>query len=364
MYKYLITINPLGVLYGSAGAFLSPENLVGSSNAKFPPDAYTLSGLFFAANKVKPFTDHEELKKLHVAGPFWAGLDDPEYFYLPIPWTKIVNAEKNRADEWEIRNNKWYRKYQDEYIRDGEERAKIEPDCRWQKVNYWNDSAEQILKNDGGGKDPWAYTPVLHPKLLKNERCVDQNESYAQKKGGLFLENCVQMGYGEEGDETCLVYLSTHPIPNGWYCFGGESHLVEITSLQLSENSSIINMLKEKIQRSFALITPGVWGSNRFSRRYPDSEQTTFPKPSHILTDRPLPYRYRIGNNRGGGRLGRGRYAVPSGTVYVFEEPLNKSWWGDDNESAFPDEWFPHEGFSLRQLGCGLCLPLTVIGID
>ncbi|TVR08330.1 MAG: CRISPR-associated protein, partial [Phormidium sp. GEM2.Bin31] len=45
MFPYLITIRPLGILYASAGGFLSPENLVGRAQAKFPPDAYTLSGL-------------------------------------------------------------------------------------------------------------------------------------------------------------------------------------------------------------------------------------------------------------------------------------------------------------------------------
>jgi CRISPR-associated protein Cmr3 len=71
-----------------------------------------------------------------------------------------------------------------------------------------------------------------------------------------------------------------------------------------------------------------------------------------------------LGDTKGKGRLGRGRYAVPAGTVYVFDKPLNKSWWGDENDSGFPDEWFPNEGFSLKQLGCGLCLPLNIIGID
>jgi len=36
MFKYLAIIEPLGFLYGSAGRFLSPENLVGRSGANFP----------------------------------------------------------------------------------------------------------------------------------------------------------------------------------------------------------------------------------------------------------------------------------------------------------------------------------------
>jgi CRISPR-associated protein Cmr3 len=345
MYKYLIVINPLGFLYGSTGAFLSPENLVGRSGSKFPPDACTLSGLFFAANQSEPFIDHQELKKLHVAGPFWAKLNALEYFYVPIPWTKIINLESGQSDEWEIRNDKWYRK-----------ENSLDPDCRWHSINYWDFPAKHILGK--GTNDPWKYISILHPKLVKNERCVEE-------EGGLFLENAVQMGYyprDDQKDETCLVYLSTHEIPKGWYCFGGESHLVEITSQKIS-NSKILEILRKKIERSCALITPGVWGSTRFSHRYPNPEHIKFPKPSHILTDRPSPYRYRLGDTKGKGRLGRGRYAVPAGTVYVFDEPLNRSWWGDD-DSGFPTEWFPNEGFSMKQLGCGLCLPLAIGGVN
>ncbi|MEC4813306.1 MAG: CRISPR-associated protein [Scytonema sp. PMC 1069.18] len=349
MYRYLIIINPLGFLYGSAGAFLSPENLVGRSGAKFPPDASTLSGLFFGANKTEAFIEHEELKTLHIAGPFWAELDNPEYFYIPIPWTKIINQEEHQTDEWQIQNGKWYR---------SEETKDIKPDCRWQTVNSWEDSAEEIFRNESVAQDPWKYTSILHPKLEKNERCV-------REEGGLFLENSVQMGYHSRDNdkkETCLVYLSTHKIPEGWYCFGGENHLVEISSMELPDDSWILKLLRQKIQRSCALITPGVWGSTRYSHRYP--QHPTFPKPSYILTDRPSPYRYRVGDNQGKGRLGRGRYAVPAGTVYVFDEPLNKSWWGEENEPGFPEEWFPNEGFYLKQLGCGLCLPLTIAGVN
>ncbi|MGG6263924.1 hypothetical protein ACQ4M3_10815 [Leptolyngbya sp. AN03gr2] len=51
-------------------------------------------------------------------------------------------------------------------------------------------------------------------------------------------------------------------------------------------------------------------------------------------------------------RLSRGRYAVPAGTVYVLQEPLEIPWqdWSID--------WFPKEGPSLKRWGCGLALPL------
>ena len=52
MFNYLILIHPLGFMYGSAGGFLSPENLVGRSGSKFPPEATTLAGLFLL--QIKP----------------------------------------------------------------------------------------------------------------------------------------------------------------------------------------------------------------------------------------------------------------------------------------------------------------------
>lgn len=347
MYRYLITINPLGFMYGSAGAFLSPENLVGRSGAKFPPDAPTLAGLFFGANKEEPFIEHQKLKKeLYVAGPFWAELDNPEYFYVPIPWTKIINLEAEQTDEWIIKENKWQR----------EDECDIEPDCRWQNISSWWDSADAIQRNENAAGNPWKFVSMLHPKLDKHQRCT-------QEENGLFLENLVEMGFhlrdGEQ-KETCLVYLSTYALPSGWYTFGGENHLVEVESIELLDDSPILELLNQKIERSCALITPGIWGSNRYSYRYP--QQESFPEPSHILTDRPSPFRYRVGDNNGSGRLGRGRYATPPGTVYVFDEPLNKTWWGED-ESGFPEEWFPKEGFSLKQLGCGLCLPVSIDGV-
>ena len=82
MFKYLITISPLGLMYGSAGAFLSPENLVGRSGAKFPPDAATLAGLFLSTNHAsgEAIARHEALtENLYVAGPFWAKRDEPGY---------------------------------------------------------------------------------------------------------------------------------------------------------------------------------------------------------------------------------------------------------------------------------------------
>ena len=85
-----------------------------------------------------------------------------------------------------------------------------------------------------------------------------------------------------------------------------------------------------------------------------------------MLTDRPIPYRYRLGERKideqgkhyQAGRMSRGRYAVPTGTVYVFKNPLNQPW------CEWSEEWFPKEGFSLKLLGCNLCLPLNIEGVE
>jgi CRISPR-associated protein Cmr3 len=108
--------------------------------------------------------------------------------------------------------------------------------------------------------------------------------------------------------------------------------------------------INQPINRTFALITPATWGSNRLSYRHPQHE--TFPQTIEMLTDKPLPYRYRAKGN-----LGRGRYAVPAGSVYVLAEPINKPWWEWD------EAWFPKEGYSLKQVGCGLCLPTEIKGV-
>ncbi len=176
-------------------------------------------------------------------------------------------------------------------------------------------------------------------------------------------------------EDISLVYLSTHKLPDGWYRFGGEGHLVEITSHGLNKDSVINKLLNTPIQRGFALITPGVWGTNNLSKRYPTALKTDY-KLSHLLTDRPIPFRYRLGKgeSKNSSVLGVGRYAVPAGTVYVLKQNLNKTWW------EFPNEWFPQskgqpssqqatsenesQNTLLKQLGCGLCLPITIKGVE
>jgi len=218
------------------------------------------------------------------------------------------------------------------------------------------------LQGKGGKKpevktNPWKFLPHLHPRLRENERHV--NTDAADNQGSLFLENAVQLN-----PETCLVYLSNEEIPEGWYRFGGEGHLVEIRCEAIAEPAK--TLLAQPLQRSFALITPAIWGSNRLSYREPRVNQgnewqsvwydnESHPKP--MLTQRSQPMRFRLGNQKDGPPnqpklLSRGRYAVPPGTVYIVDQPLNQTW------QEWPKDWFPTEGYSFKRWGCGLSLPL------
>jgi CRISPR-associated protein Cmr3 len=340
-FQYLITITPLGLLYGSAGAFLSPENLVGRSGSKFPPDAAAVSGLVLSANRQSGLEDHAVLKQdLHIAGPFWAkSVDDAESFYVPIPRHRIVGD--GNEDEWRLNDQGQWQRGSDL------KKQKLECEYYWQRINDWQRSTKDI-RRESAERVPWKSVPFLHPQMQTQQRHV-------LEKDGLFLENAVQMD-----EEACLVYLSTHAIPEGWYRLGGEGHMVEVTSQAIAPQSKIYQLLQTKIKKAFALITPGVWGSTRFSYRYPQHE--SFPHQDiQMLMDRPVPFRYRIGKSeRDGhesGRLSRGRYAVPAGSVYVLNQALEKTWW------EFPEVWFPQEGFPLRHLGCGLCLPVEIQGL-
>jgi CRISPR-associated protein Cmr3 len=69
-FTHLLQITPLGLLYGSAGGFLSPENLVGRSGNKFPPSSATVSGLYAQVNTEKAEKKTWLLPDLCLAGPF------------------------------------------------------------------------------------------------------------------------------------------------------------------------------------------------------------------------------------------------------------------------------------------------------
>ena len=348
LFKYLILIEPLGFLYGSAGRFLSPENLVGRSGMSFPPSAATVSGVFAAAY------GNDAIQDLYLAGPFWGETSEVESnkqdFYVPTPFTYLVKNQKIQHQlTWKKPEN-W-----DEYgwfdENDESPVGKFDKGS-WIKISSWENPRE--VK-----PSPWKFSPHLHPRLERDERrVVRKSEDSDDDQGSLFLENAVEMESG-----TGLVYLSTHSIPSDWYRFGGEGHLVEINCIELSQHWK--NLLKKDIQEKFALITPAVWGSNRLSYREPISLQKGNLENNNqsvwsvetLYTSRPFPFRYRLGDaknskNNPPKRLSRGRYAVPPGTVYILETPLNKPW------IAWDKDWFPREGPSLKRWGCGLALPL------
>jgi CRISPR-associated protein Cmr3 len=354
MFKFLIIVRPLGLLYGSAGAFLSPENLVGRSGTKFPPDAATLAGLFLSTNREKPFTDHQKLKmNLTIAGAFWSKdshVKDGD-FYVPVPRSLII--DENKTDTWEMQDGKWHRSKKDE---------DINTTYTWQTISSWGKRVDLIRKH-GVAAAPWKFIPILHPTLDMEQRHVRIPKSN-NDRGSLFLENAVQMQ-----EDSCLVYLSTDEMPDGWYRFGGENHLVEITSQPLDRD--ILDLLNQPIERAFALICPAVWGTNNLSCRYPKEPSFSSKRPA-MLTDRPTPFRHRMvksnDKNQRTNKLSIGRYAVPEGTVYVLEDKLDEkydTWW------KFPLEWFPNgkkalsidqRSLPLKHLGCGLCLPIEIKG--
>lgn len=188
----------------------------------------------------------------------------------------------------------------------------------------------------------WRSIPHLHPKLKQDERRVDENS-----QGSLFLENGIQLD-----PDACLIYLPNMEIEEGWYRFGGEGHIVNLRCEKLANDTQ--ELLTKAVERSFALITPAVWGSNRLSYRKPiclkDSNEKNWSVEA-LLTERAIPYRYRMGGEGKTKNLSRGRYAVPAGSVYILSDPL-PAW------QKWTDDWFPKEGPSLKRWGCGLALPL------
>jgi CRISPR-associated protein Cmr3 len=359
-FEYLIMIKPLGFLYGSAGRFLSPENLVGRSGNSFPPSSATLSGIFAYQFR----EDQKKLKNLQLGGPFFADNDNPNNFYVPTPFNCLVKEEKIQyilfwqQRKWQTNiNGEWQNPPHDKFTEN-----------TWIAIADW----EKLLSEDDNElpsvkTTPWKFIPHLHPKLKLDERCVLQEE-----EGSLFLENGVQLD-----PDYCLVYLSNTKIENGWYRFGGEGHIVELECKKMA--NSVRKLLNQPLGCTFATITPAIWGSNRFSFRAPQvqppaDDQDRENIPNHLqqlcwhgrrvealLTGRAKPFRYRLGNRKLSEneqqqdqvkRLSRGRYAMPAGTVYVLDKPLNKKW--EDWDEA----WFPTEGYSFKRWGCGLSLSM------
>lgn len=369
-FNYLIIIQPLGFLYASAGRFLSPENLVGRSGTSFPPSAATVSGLFAAS-----YSNNQEIQDLCIAGPFWGKIDEvlsqtkieelKQNFYVPTPSIYLVTTmielktsgrrtgKISHKISWDTDQEGWF----DE---EGKEASGKFNGGTWLAIAHWNNPTEVE-------EPPWKSCPHLHPKLETDERRVIRKKEGEEQAGSLFLENAVQMD-----SDTCLVYLSNLKLEAGWYRFGGEGHLVEINCVELNQKHK--NLLNKSVGNCFAIITPGVWGSNRLSYREPiqlnkgnpdrdkleeeNSDQQKVWEVETIYTERPFPFRYRLGNHNNHHQnqpklLSRGRYAIPAGTVYVLKKPLTQPW------IEWDINWFPQEGPSLKRWGCGLALPLT-----
>lgn len=375
-FTHQIKIRPLGHLYGSAGPFLSPDNLVGRAGNQFPPSAMTFAGLVAAA-----VADQEQIKTYQFAGPFWAKnkaeaedktktkAEDKINLYVPTPQNCLVKdneiqyqmAWHQGKKQWQAWiNGEWQTPKDDKYSQSG----------TWLSLETWQQldpSNPQTLKVDAG---PWQFTPHLHPRLNDHERTT--------KEGDLFLENAVELN-----PETCLVYLCNHAVEPGWYRFGGEGHMVELSCCEIPADSALGQLLQEPCDRTFATITPAVWGSNRRSLRSPRVDSggaLAWPKSDDacsrpeaedpncfipltaLLTGKPIPLRHRIGKpthqkdpTNFPNLLSRGRYALPAGTVYVLDEKLGKPW------HDWPLAWFPTEGYSYKRFGCGLALPLKIL---
>jgi CRISPR-associated protein Cmr3 len=137
------------------------------------------------------------------------------------------------------------------------------------------------------------------PRMEADERHVVRvasDEDAPGSTGSLFLENGVQLK-----PDVCLVYFSNQSLPEGWYRFGGEGHMANVTTYALSP--AIEQLLNREPGRIFTTITPAVWGSNRLSYRYPEPWKDAVET---LLSDRPVPFRYRLGGRGTTKRLSRG----------------------------------------------------------
>lgn len=347
-FQHLILLEPLGLLYGSTGRLLSPEALSGQASEHFPPDSPALSGLL--ASRL----DRSQVWDLHTAGPFW--LDPNDGLMLPAPFTLLQERQRD-GGRFSARRLAWCEANEELgpigwRPSDGKEPPRKAPSGGWIALKDWalvGEPGTRIPIHD----NPWKAVPHLHPKLQDDQRISDGD-------GSLFLE----YGIGLE-PRVMLAYLSNHAIEEGVYRFGGEGHLVQLRHQPIPPR--LEELLSCHLTAPFALITPGVWGGPKLSLREPID--TTAPHgqfPWHrcghapgILTDKPRPWRHRLGaGNRnaeeaaGKRRLSRGRWAMPAGSCYQLRGDPLKPW------VEWHESWFPREGFSFKQLGTALALPI------
>lgn len=380
-FQALILLEPLGLLYGSSGRLLSPESLTGRAAEHFPPDSPALAGLL--ASQLQ----RGDVRDLHTAGPFW--LHPSGELMLPAPLSliqeegapiqrttngkgkghkKAHHPEEPLPQRHSKRHLTWRRgeagAAPDGWRpADGQDQPRKSPKGGWICLRDWPDVAHPERREEGLPiyGNPWQAVAHLHPRLRDDERVSAHGQEGRQAAGGaLFLEYAIALEPG-----VSLAYLSSHTIAEGRYRFGGEGHLVELRCLPLPEQ--LVQLCNTPLDGPFALITPGLWGGPRLSRRDPiiTSKNGSPPQlpwhregtPAAILTERPRPWRHclgwGIGQRREDYRLSRGRWAVPAGSCYrVAGAPLD-AW------AEWPEAWFPKEGFSFKQLGTALALPLS-----
>jgi CRISPR-associated protein Cmr3 len=376
--QHIITISPLGMLYGSSGPFLSPENLVGRSGDRFPPSSTTVAGLYGATQ----WQGIDSLNDLYIVGPFWAKRDAVQKFYVPTPLNFRVKHDAN-SDRYHIEERWQWNEDQGWHLSPkSATQEKKAASNTWVSIEHWsqlqNSSSTTTLNIPvATTKDIWKYHPHLHPRLEEDQRRVSivpketPESDLPAQPGSLFLENGVQLN-----PDYCLIYLSSRKLEDGWYRFGGEGHLAEVECHPITD-SNLQTLLSQPVGQCFSLITPAVWGTQRLSYRFPvpsgdrstQPQQTLHTIPTHIqstqetpissfwnltalMTERSVPFRFRLGGEPGKTkRLSRGRYGVPAGTVYQLAESLGS--WQD-----WQKDWFPQEGYSYKHWGCGFALPL------
>jgi CRISPR-associated protein Cmr3 len=351
-FSHLVTLEPLGLLYGSLGRLLSPEALTGRASEHFPPDSPALSGLLASQ------LSRREVWDLHTAGPFW--LHPENGLMLPAPLTLLQepHADGRRCSK---RRLVWSEAKPESDLSpsgwrpsDGRDPPRKAPSGGWIALADWprvGSEGQEITIHD----DPWKAVPHLHPKLQDDQRI-------SAGDGALFLEYGIALKPG-----LALAYLSSHEISAGVYRFGGEGHLVQLRCQPIP--SLLETLLSHSLSAPFALIIAGVWGGPKLSLREPiDTSAPHGQFPWHrggqapgILTDKPRPWRHRLGVGDGSPgpdgqpkrrRLSRGRWAVPAGSCYQLEGDPLPPW------AAWEESWFPKEGFSFKQLGTALALPL------
>ena len=355
-FQYLLLLEPLGLLYGSSGRMLSPQALTGRACEHFPPDSPTIAGLI-ASQLERPQNVAKEntpLWNLHTAGPFCFDANANDLL-LPAPFT-LLQEDTAANDEPTLRRLHWERTASDGAAgawrpSDGAAMPRQSRSGGWVALRHW----QELNAAEPGANppeplpihaNPWQAVPHLHPRLRTEERVSAINDA-------LFLEYGIALKPGFR-----LAYLSSHPLPDGRYRFAGEGHLVELRCLKPPD--LLQKLLLQPLNGPFALITPGLWGGPRLSRRDPlDTSRRPALQPWHrdgeppaILTERPRPWRHQLGSaDDSRPRLSRGRWAVPAGTCYRVAGGLPP--WVD-----WPASWFPKEGFSFRQFGTALALPL------